>query len=99
MVRVTLRNNIKQRKVWVDKEASALIGASIMRGLNENQTRAINFAAEHGSIGVSQLQRLTGLSWPACKKILRDLAERGILEHRVRPKLDRDPKARYILKR
>jgi ATP-dependent DNA helicase RecG len=99
MVRVTLRNNIKQRKVWVDKDASALIGANIMRGLNENQKRAINFAAENGSIGVSQLQRLTGLSWPACKKILKELSARGILEHKVRRALDRDPKARYFLKK
>jgi len=98
MVRLTLRNNIKQRRVWVDRDASQLIGATIMRGLNENQRRAINFVAEHGSIGVSQLQRLTGLSWPACKKILKVLTDKGILEHRVRAALDRDPKARFFLK-
>jgi ATP-dependent DNA helicase RecG len=99
LVRVTLRNNIKQRRVWVDKDASEIVGASIMRGLSENHKRAINFVAEHGSIGVSQLQRLTGLSWPACKRILNDLAKKEILEHRVRPELDRDPKARYFLRR
>jgi len=99
MVRVTLHNNIKQRRVWVDREASEIIGASIMRGLSEDHKRAINFAAEHGSIGVSQLQRLTGMSWPTCKRMLKELAEKGILEHKVRPELDRDPKARYFLRR
>jgi len=99
MVRVILRNNIKQRKVWVDRDASEIIGASILRGLNENQKRAINFAAENGSIGVSQLQRLTGLSWPTCKRMLDGLAGQGILEHRSRAGVERDPGSRYFLKR
>ena len=90
LVRVTLRNNIKYRKAWIDKDA---------RTLEENERRIINFIAEHGPISVSQVQRLTQKTWPAASKMLKGLVERGILEHRKSPALkDRDPGARYALK-
>ena len=37
LVRVTLRNNIAVRKVYVDKDASSIIGAVIAKTLNESQ--------------------------------------------------------------
>jgi ATP-dependent DNA helicase RecG len=70
LVRVTLRNNIKHRKVWIDKDASAVVGAVLSHLLSEHEKRIINFIAEHGNISVSQAQRLTGKSWPAASKIL-----------------------------
>lgn len=97
LVRVTLRNNIKQRKVWVDSDAAELVGARIARELTQEERRAINFAAENKSISVSQLQRLTGKSWPAAKKILDGLAAKGVLKQKKRKGLDRDPQARYFL--
>jgi ATP-dependent DNA helicase RecG len=97
ILRVTLRNNIKQRKVWIDSDAAATVGAAIAETLTQNQRRAINFVAEHGEISVSQLQRLVGKSWPAAKKILVSLEARGVLHQRKRRSKDRDPQARYVL--
>ena len=98
VVRVTLRNNLKQRKVWIDSDVGALIGAAIAKDLSQDERRAINFVAEHGAISVSQLQRLTGRSWPSAKKVLATLETRGILQQKKRSALDRDPQARFVLK-
>jgi ATP-dependent DNA helicase RecG len=64
-VRVTLRNSVKQRKVWIVSDVNALIGEQLSKGLSEAEKLAVNFAAEHGQINVSQFQRLTGKSWPS----------------------------------
>ena len=99
LVRVILRNNVRQRRVWVDSNISAaLVGESVMRQLSQDEIRAINFAAEYGQIGVSDLQRLTGRSWPSAKKLLMGLVRKKILAHQVRNELDRDPKARFVLR-
>lgn len=98
LVRVTLRNNIKQRKVWIDSDASAIIGEAIAKTLTEHERRTINFVAENGTINASQVQRLCGgLTWPAAKKLLVRLSQKGILNHKKRPHLSRDPQAYYVL--
>jgi ATP-dependent DNA helicase RecG len=97
-VRVTLRNSVKQRKVWVVADVNALIGEQLSKGLNEVEKLAVNFAAEHERINVSQLQRLTAKSWPSASKCLRQLAEKGVFEFHHRDSLDRDPQAYYTLK-
>ena len=98
LVRVTLRNNAKQRKVWIDSDISAVVGDSILRELNEQERRAVNFIAEHGSINVSQLMRLTQKTWHFNRKILDGLVEKSILRRMKSDELDRDPKAKYVLK-
>ena len=97
VVRVTLRNNVHQRKAWVDREVSEMIGTAVASTLNENQKRFLNFAAEHGEISVSDAQRLGNLTWPAAKKTLMGLVKLGILRHDVRKDLERDPQARFRL--
>ena len=57
-VHVTLRNNVKQRKMWIDSDASAVIGELILKSLDEDQKRIINFIAEHKPINVLQAARL-----------------------------------------
>ena len=99
LVKVVLRNNVRQRRVWVDSNISAaLIGEAVMKQLSQDEIRAINFVAEYGQIGVSDLQRLTGRSWPSAKKLLTGLVRKKILAHQVRNELDRDPKARFYLR-
>jgi ATP-dependent DNA helicase RecG len=98
LVRVTLRNNIAVRKVYVDKDASSIIGAVIAQTLSENERRVINFLAENKRISVSQVQRLTGKSWPASSNLLKGLKGRGILNDVRKSEKDRDPSARYILR-
>jgi len=98
IVRVTLRNNIKQRKVWVDADVVEILGAQIAHSLNEDEKRCINFAAEYDKISVSDAQRLTKLSWPAAFKLLNDLVEKNIFDHEHKKGVLRDPAARYKLR-
>lgn len=98
IVRVTLRNDIKQRKVWVDADVAELLGAQLAQQLTEDQKRCLNSVAEHGYINVSDAQRLTGKTWETAKKTLMSLVDKNILEHTHRDDLERDPKARFTLK-
>jgi len=99
LVRVTLRNKIKHRKVWVDSDVSELIGALLASRLSETQTRILNFIAENGEINVSQVQRLTGFYWKKAKALLTQLCAMGILEAiRTRHENERDPGARFVLR-
>jgi ATP-dependent DNA helicase RecG len=98
LVRVTLRNNIKQRKVWVDADVIELLGAQLAHSLSENEKRSINFCAENGKISVSDTQRLTGMTWPAAYKMLKNLTAKGILLHDHKDGIDRDPHARFKLR-
>jgi ATP-dependent DNA helicase RecG len=98
VVKVTLRNNTKQRKVWVDSDATAVVGEALSKQLSQHELRVINWIAENKSINVSQVQRLTEKSWPGARKLLERLVERGILEEIRRSWLQRDPQAHFILK-
>ncbi len=97
-VRVVLRNNIKQRKVWVDSDVVAVIGEAIAGNLTQDEKRVVNFVAEHGKINVSQVQRLTLRSWPASRSLLDRLVESGILIHVHREDRERDPQAFFTLR-
>jgi len=77
--------------------AAKVIGESLMGQLEQDELRAINFVAEHGPISVSDLQRLTGRTWPSAKKLLMELVENKLLDHKIRSSLDRDPQARFTL--
>lgn len=81
-VRVTLRNRIKQRKVWVDRDVSSLLGEALSRNLNKEEKRILNYVAEHGKINVVQCHRLVpGLAkWHAAKKLLMKLVDKGLLK-------------------
>lgn len=96
-VRVTLRNNIKQRKVWIDSDAGKVIGEKEYVGLSEDARRCINFVAENDRINVSQAQRLTHRSWKSAKTLLDGLAKKNLLKHIHRPLMARDPNAHYVL--
>ena len=98
-MKAVLRNNIKERSVWVDSVVSGIVPERILKNLSNHEQRALNFAAQYEEVSVSAVQRLTGRTWPAAKKLLMGLVEKGIHEHRVRPKLDRDPQASFVLKK
>lgn len=97
-VRVTLRNNSSQRKVWVDANASKLIGEVLFKALDEHEKQVINFLAERHTINVSDTQRLTARSWPSARKLLDGLVEKKILDKVKRKDLDRDPQSYYVLR-
>jgi predicted HTH transcriptional regulator len=97
-VRVVLRNNIKLRRIWVDSDVSALVAAAIAKSLTENEKLILNFIAMHGSINVSDAQRLTGTYWKAAKEMLLTLERKKLLEYHKRPaKGGKDTHARWTL--
>lgn len=98
LVKVLLRNDVRQRRVWVDSDVAVIVGEAVMKDLSEDEKRAINFAAEYGEVSVSDVQRLTQRSWPSAKRVLTGLVIKNILEHRLRNNLDRDPQARFVIK-
>jgi ATP-dependent DNA helicase RecG len=81
-VRVTLKNRIKQRKVWVDSDVSSLLGEALSRNLNKEEKRILNYVAEHGKINVVQCHRLVpGITkWHGAKKLLMRLVDKGLLK-------------------
>lgn len=81
IVRVTLRNNIKQRRAWVDQDVSQIIGESLAADLSENEKGALNWVAEHQQIKISDANKLLGLSWPAAQQLLLGLAKKRILQY------------------
>lgn len=86
IVRVTLRNNIKQRRAWIDQDVSQIVGESLAADLTEDEKRALNWLAEHGKISISDANKLLGLSWPAARQLLLGLAKKRILQYvRFRP--------------
>lgn len=101
-VRVVLQNNIKHRRVWVDADVKDIVSATILQELTEQDRRAINFVAEHGRITVSQMTRLTGLSWQTAKNRLLRLRTMRILDHHVRTltgTTGRDSTAHFTLRK
>jgi ATP-dependent DNA helicase RecG len=96
-VKVTLRNDIQHRKLWVDEDAAALIGKALFEGLTDDERRIINYVAEFNSANVSIVQRLTQSSWPHSKQVLAGLVEKRILRHLHKPGDDRDPQAYFVL--
>lgn len=99
LVRVVMRNNVRQRRVWLDSEIVSVVGETVMQGLNDDEKRLINFVVEHGELSVSDAQRLMQKSWSASKKVLQRLVVKKILDYHSRSDAARDPKARFYISR
>jgi hypothetical protein len=100
MVRVTLRNNRKQRKVWIDNEAMKFLPEEIAKMLDNDEIRIVNFVGENGKINVSECQRLLPhiKTWHTAKKVLIKLTQKGILDHIHRRDIERDSDAYFKLR-
>lgn len=98
-VRVTLRNHIKQRKVWVDTDVSFALGEALAKNLTQEEKRILNFVAEHGKINVVQAHRLLPnlAKWHSAKRALERLVTKGLLVHVHSKTVERDSKAHYKL--
>ena len=97
-VRVTLRNNVKQRKVWVDTDVSSLLGEALARNLSREEKRVLNFVAEYGKINVTQCHRLIPslAKWHSAKRLLVKLVDKGLLKQ-IHSSVIRDNKAHFVL--
>jgi len=98
-VRVTLRNHIKQRKVWIDSDVTIALGEALAKNLTPEEKRVLNFVAEHGKINVTQCHRLLPslAKWHAAKKLLNRLVDKGLLRHIHSASVERDSRAHYVL--
>lgn len=96
VVRVVLRNNIKQRKVLIDSGiAASIISPEIYTTLSEDERSVINHLAEHKTINTSQAVRVTGKGWKSAHKLLLRLTGLDILRHHHHH--ERDNKAYFDL--
>ena len=68
------------RKVWIDRDASWLVAQKIFNALSQGEKRIINYVAEYESINVSQAVRVLQSNWPAARKLLDGLLDKGILD-------------------
>ena len=99
-VRVTLRNDYRKRRPWIDSDVSSVLGEAVSKNLSPEESRAINFIVQHGKINVSQFHDLvssTVKTWHTCRTILMGLDEKGILEYRHRTDIAKDPKGHFVL--
>jgi ATP-dependent DNA helicase RecG len=96
---VTLRNHIKQRKVWVDADVTTLLGDALARNLTSEEKRVLNFVAEHGRINVTQCHKLLPAigKWHTARRLLFRLVEKGLLKHVHSKNILRDNKAHFVL--
>jgi predicted HTH transcriptional regulator len=101
LVRVTLKNNIEQRKVWIDRDVSNIIGHALAARLTEEEKRILNLVAELGHAKVNDIVRSMGVSWQRAHELLTELWKMGVLQYvRFRPleKNLRDPNAFFRLR-
>lgn len=97
-VRVTLYNDARNRRKWIEKNASEVVGKEMWLTLNEAERKIINYLAEYETASITTLQKVTSLSWPTCSRILKSLKKRGVVtDIRKRDPDTRDPQARWTL--
>lgn len=101
IVRVTLRNNVKQRRAWIDSDVSKIIGEAIAAVLTEEERRALNLAAMNQTITVSDANKALDIPWQRARKLLLGLAKKRIFQYirfREFKKNTRDPNAFFRLR-
>lgn len=101
IVRVILRNNVKQRRAWIDHDVSKIISSAIAADLTEEERRALNLAAVNESITVSDANKLLNIPWQSARKILFGLARKRVFQYvryREFKKDKRDPKSFFRLR-
>lgn len=81
LVRVTLRNNIKQRRTWIDQDVSQIVSEALAADLSENEKRVLNWVAVNQRVSVSDANKLLDLSWQSAKQLLLGLAKKRVLQY------------------
>lgn len=95
-VTVVLRNDIEHRRVWIDTDLTAIVGAQLATALSDEEKRVLNYLAENGRMTVSDAYRITTVkTWHSARRIMDDLLEKGLVNE-VKERT-RDPKAHFVL--
>ena len=92
-VRVTLRNNLKQRRFWIDTDVTKVLGESLVKTLTTDERSVLNFVVVNGRINVSQCQRQVRsiARWHSAKKLLMKMVNKGLLEYHKESPTERSP--------
>jgi ATP-dependent DNA helicase RecG len=98
-VRVTLRNDYKQRKVLLDSDAISVVGELLFKTLSQEERRVVNYVTEHNRITVSDGMRCLQSNWHHSKKVLEGLKKKKILKDVRRTNIKVDTHAYYVLNR
>ena len=101
IVRVTLRNNVKQRRAWIDQDVTKVVSEAIAAGLSKDEKNVLNWAAEHGRITISDANKLLDMTWHSARRLLINLAKNRILQYirfKEYTKNIRDSKAYFRLR-
>ncbi len=89
-VRVTLRNNVKFRKVLPDARLRGLLAESRLKSLNQRERMVLNFVVENTHINVSQCQRQLEMArWHTAKRFLMGMVLKGLLKYHKASPVDR----------
>jgi ATP-dependent DNA helicase RecG len=81
-VRVTLRNNIKLRKVLLDSSLNRIVSESLFSSLSQRERMVLNFIAENHHINVSQCQRQLEMArWHTAKRFLMGMVRKKLLKY------------------
>jgi ATP-dependent DNA helicase RecG len=57
--KVILKNDVEHRKMWIDSDATKVVGELIYQTLSEQERRIINYVAEFDRISVTDAVRVT----------------------------------------
>jgi ATP-dependent DNA helicase RecG len=103
LVRVTLRNDIEHRRIWIDKDVSKIVSEAIAAGMSQDQKRIVNWlaASDDGTITINGVVKLLGIAWQTAQQILFELCRLRVVQYiRFKPlrKDDRDQKAFFRLR-
>ncbi|MBZ5622732.1 MAG: hypothetical protein LAQ69_28960 [Acidobacteriia bacterium] len=92
-VRVTLRNNVKQRRFWIDTDVTKVLGESLLKTLSADERSILNFIVVNGRINVSQCQRQVRsiARWHSAKQLLMKMVGKGLLEYHKDSPIERSP--------
>jgi len=95
---VCLKNNYKQRRKYIDKNAANhVISEALFKSLSTEEVSLINYVCEYKTINVSQAMKVIGREWGTTRKRLDCLEKKGIFQRKHRKDLLRDPNAHYFL--
>jgi ATP-dependent DNA helicase RecG len=93
---VTLRNNMEQRRTWIDRDLTRHVGETLARSLSPDEKRVLNYLAETQQMTVSDAHRITDLrTWHSARKLMDGLLRKGLVKE-IKTKV-RDPKAHFVL--
>lgn len=96
-VRVTLRNNIKQRRAWIDAAVVSVVSPEIDKTLTDEERRVINYLAEHATINTTQAAKILDRGWQSTHRLLLRLQSKKLLKYHHRKDIDRDGQAFFTL--